>query len=591
MHLVTKQVKGHEYFYLVEKAWRDGKVVTARTVYVGNRQKLAAALQAGLLASLPEHFEQQEIGATLALVETARSLRLEEIVDAVVPRRRGALPAGRALVIAAIHRLLADRRHKSKAHLRAYYEKSALRELLPLDPEALDVRRVCELFASIGTREVEQIEAGAVERMAEVEGLGLQALAFDTTNFDSWAAAGTKSRLLQRGHNKSGRPLRALGLGLLVTEEDGLPLLTFAYPGNENDSTAFRRFLRALDRRSAALQLPIESTVVADGGNVSKQLLLGLEKKKRFYVMRLPARHAPALTRAPRSQLRPVGGSFKGKVFASKHKVAIYKVERTVVDVFSPRMRAKQLPGLRRDAKRTRTLLSEVQAALQRQRDGKRRGKPLTLKSVRAKVDEALAREHMRTIFEVRVARGEKAPTVTVVEKDEGWKHLEDFVLGRTLLVTSRADWSTEQIILASRRQSHNESAFRDLKDPQYLSMQPLRHRRDAALRVHALVVVLALLLARLTLRRARKAGAEVRSVGALVSTLAGVTRARLAPKPDAAPAFRAATKTAWIPGKRDPAQDGLLAALGLTDSKWLGTSTPFAPARARGEPGRSLAR
>ena len=41
MHLVAKQVKGHEYFYLVEKARRDGRVVTARTVYIGDRQKLA----------------------------------------------------------------------------------------------------------------------------------------------------------------------------------------------------------------------------------------------------------------------------------------------------------------------------------------------------------------------------------------------------------------------------------------------------------------------------------------------------------------------------------------------------------------------
>jgi len=37
MHLVAKQVNGHEYFYLVEKARREGRVVTARTVYIGDR--------------------------------------------------------------------------------------------------------------------------------------------------------------------------------------------------------------------------------------------------------------------------------------------------------------------------------------------------------------------------------------------------------------------------------------------------------------------------------------------------------------------------------------------------------------------------
>ena len=47
MHLVAKQVKGHEYFSLVEKARRDGRVVTARTVYIGDRQKLAEMIQFG----------------------------------------------------------------------------------------------------------------------------------------------------------------------------------------------------------------------------------------------------------------------------------------------------------------------------------------------------------------------------------------------------------------------------------------------------------------------------------------------------------------------------------------------------------------
>jgi hypothetical protein len=583
MHLVAKQVKGREYFYLVEKAWRSGTAVTVRTVYIGDRQKLAAALESGLVASLPEHFEHQEVGASLALVTAARSLGIEEIIDGVVPRREGALPAGRALVIAALHRVLAPRREKSKRHLRAYYEKSALRELLPVEPAALDVRRVCELLASLTPRDIEQIEARIVERMAASEGLGLQALAYDTTNFDSWACAGTKSRLLQRGHNKSGRPLRALGLGLLVTEEDGLPLLTFAYPGNENDTTAFRRFLRALDRRREALKLPVEATVVGDGGNVSRQGLLKLERSERWYVLRLPSRHAPQLARVPRGELHPAGASLKGKVLARKQTVKIYGVERTVVDVYSKRMRDKQLPGLRRDARRARRLLDELQDALVRQRAGKRRGKPLTLEAVRRKVDDALGREHMRTLFRVRVRRAANAPAVEVVENQEAWKHLDEHVLGRTLLVTNRDDWSTEQIILASRRQSHDESAFRDLKDPAYLSMAPLRHRRDAALRAHALVVVLALLLTRLTLRRARRAGADVRSVSALLSALAGVTRAHLIPRDDAAPAFKATLRSAWIPGRTDAAQDALLAALGLADAAELGTRprTPLGRAQS----------
>ena len=90
-----------------------------------------------------------------------------------------------------------------------------------------------------------------------------------------------------------------------------MPLLTFAYPGNENDVTAFGRFLRALDRRRASLGLTLETTVAADGGNVSKQLLLRLEKDPRYYVLRLPPHHLTSLQRCPSGELKSLGGSLK----------------------------------------------------------------------------------------------------------------------------------------------------------------------------------------------------------------------------------------------------------------------------------------
>jgi len=68
MHLVAKQVKGHEYFYLVEKQRRGHRVVTARTVYIGDRQKLADLAQVMLAAlGLENH---AELGTTLKTAKT-----------------------------------------------------------------------------------------------------------------------------------------------------------------------------------------------------------------------------------------------------------------------------------------------------------------------------------------------------------------------------------------------------------------------------------------------------------------------------------------------------------------------------------------
>ena len=463
-----------------------------------------------------------------------------------------------------------------------FYESSVLGELLPMPLADLDNRRMCEALAGVTARQVERIEGAVVRRLVENEGVSLNALAFDCTNFDSYAGASTTSRLLQRGHAKSGRPLRVMGLGLLVTEDEGIPLLTFAYPGNENDVTSFGRFLRALDRRRAVLDLPVETTIAADGGNISRQLLLGLEEDPRYYVLRLPAHHLVNLPRCPSGELPPLMGSLKGKVWARKHLCPVYGVERCVVDVYSRRMHQRQMPGLCRDREHARTELLNLERLLENQRRGKRRQTPLTVAAVKRRVEKALAREHMSSLFEVRVEKGERAPMLEFHESKQAWDHLLDHVLGRTLLVTNRRDWTPEQIVHTSRRQSHNERVFRDLKDPDGVSMLPLRHRRDPALRAHALVVVLGLMLVKVLQRRLRRAGLPAASIAAVLKLLKSVQRARLQYGSASPPALRALASSVWVPSQRTAGQQAALAALGISNRRELGTTLENALGRSR---------
>jgi transposase len=337
--------------------------------------------------------------------------------------------------------------------------------------------------------------------------------------------------------------------------------------------TAFGRFLKAPDRRRASLDLPGDTTVAADGGNVSKQLLLKLEEDDRYYVMRLPAHHLVDVPRPKRSELPALMGSLKGKVWGRKHLCRVYGVERCVVDVYSRRMHKRQLPGLERDRNRARGALIELQRLLAHQRQGLRKVKPLTVTAVRRRVAAALAREHMDTLFRVKVTKGERAPVLTFEEPHEAWQHLDDYVLGRSLVVTNRRDWSPEQTVHASRKQSSNEQVFRDFKDPCGVSMLPLRHRRDAALRAHALIVVLGLILAKILQRRLKRAGVKAPSLATVLTPLKGVQRARLRFGPDAPPALRALAKSLWVPSERTPRQQEILQALNLADRLELGTT------------------
>jgi len=573
MHLVSKSVKGSEYFYLVKKERKGKRVVTAKTVYIGNRQKLAELVELSATNAFPAEATVQEIGGSLALSQVAVDLGLEKIIDEVCPpMRAGAKSLGRRLVLAAIHRALAPRRGNSLLSLQEEFPQSSLAELLPMSSVALDNRRMCEALARLTAKQVEAIESAVVRQVVEKEHVALRALAFDCTNFDSYAGARTASRLLRRGHSKSGKPLRSLGLGLMVTEDEGLPLLTFAYPGNENDVTAFGRFLKALDRRVKSLALPVEATVAGDGGNISRQMLLKLEKKEHHYVLRLPSKHVD-LPPVKSLELPTLRGSLKGKVRAHKVTCLVYGVKRCVVDQYSVRMHQRQRPGLERDRKRARKELQRLQLLLDRQRQGLRRVKPLTVRAVRKRVVQALSREHMADLFQARVEKGDRAPVLRFEESEAAWQHLHDSVLGRTRLVTNRTDWSAEQIIHASRVQSHNENFFRDIKDPNGVSMLPLRHRRDPALRAHALLVVLGLLLAKVVQRRLKRAGVDAPSVAAVLDQLKSITRVKLRYAPDAPPALRAFAEDRWIPSVRSEQQRAMVGALGISDRKELGTT------------------
>lgn len=581
MHLVSKDVKGHQYFYLVEKERQGRRVITSRTVYIGDRQKLAELLQVKAASAFPTSFAAQEIGASLALVDLARDLGIEDLINDVCPVRSGAVPVGRQLLMAALHRTLAPRRDNSLRNLRSFYRESALTELLPIPEAALDGRRIFDTLAELTRKQIEGIESALVHRLIERDEIGLHALAFDTTNFDSYAAASTHSELLRRGHAKSGRPLRVLGLGLLVTADEGIPLLTFTYPGNENDVTAFGRFLKALDRRRTSLDLPLEATIAADGGNISKEILRRLEEVPRYYVLRLPPAHVANLPRESSSKLSMLAGHLKGKVWARKQLCRVYGVERCVVDVYSRRMHQRQLPGLQRDRKKARADLLHLQGLLERQRQGLRRTKPITVAALKRRVDKALSREYMRALFRVQIEKGDQAPILRFEELPDEWSHLENYVLGRTLLITNRKEWTAEEIVQASRQQSHNERFFRDVKDPSGVSMLPLRHRRDATLRGNALLVVLGLVLVKILKRRLNKAGVKVSSVASLLATLKKIQRARLQLAEDAPPALRAFAATTWVPSQRTRDQNLIVATLNFADRPELGTTLSAALSRS----------
>lgn len=580
MQLVPKKINGNTYWYLIRKGRKNGVPTNVETIYLGKPDRIADMLGAALdprkNALFPTSAVSREVGASAALWVEAEQLGVVKLIDeALVDRSRrsdAAVSYGELLVAMAIQRCIAPRAVKSLEQLRRWYEGCGLRDYLQLEPGGLDARRADEALSQLRSADLEEIEARIVERAIEVHEISLEKLTFDATNFDSYAAAGTMSCLLKRGNAKSKRKnLRLLGLGMLVTADGGVPLLSFPYPGNKADVTSFKSFLRRVKSRTDRLPIDHACTIAFDGGNISKEVVQHLDDSSLQFVARLPREHAAEASAIPTKELPWLKGELAGEVRAKKIKTKVYGVERTVVATFSESMRESQVPGLRRDIRRAKEELAKIDDRLKRQAAGDRH-KPLSAAQAAVKVEKALDREHLSQLFHFDISGESGAPVLTYEFDSLAWEELYENRLGRTLILTSRDQWAAARIVTTLRKQSHVEDAFRQMKDPEWAATMPLRHYRDRALRVHSFVSVLSLLLSTLIARRLRSGGLRTVTVSHALYQLSELRATKLRYSAKAPPGLKALAKRYEVAPDPTPTQRRILEILKPAKRLILGT-------------------
>jgi transposase len=583
MQLVPKKINGNTYWYLIRKGRKNGVPTNVETIYLGKPDRIASLL--GLAKdpdscdAFPVGSKCKEVGASAALWQEVVRLDLVKLIDEALAgedksrRSDAATSFGQLLVAAAIQRAIAPRALKSLAQLKNWFEGCGLQDHIRIPSAGLDVRRIEEAFSRLSSGDLQNLEARIVERAIKVHQISLEKLTFDATNFDSYAASGTRCPLLKRGNAKSKRKnLRILGLGMLVSADGGIPLLSFPYPGNKADATTFKSFLRRLKKCHDRVPIGEESTLAFDGGNISKEVVRRLDKASLQYVARLPRRHASDATAIPTGELPWLKGSLAGKVRAKKLRTKVYGVERTVVAVFSESMRTSQIPGIERDIRRAKDALAKLQDRLERQRIGARH-KPLTVSQARVKALQAITREHLSKLFTVDITGEDCAPEFTYQYHQEVWEELHKNSLGRTLILTSRDRWASKRIVETLREQSYVEDAFRQMKDAEWAAATPLRHHTDRTLRVHAFVSVVALLLSTLMVRRLRKGGMSKATVSNVLYELSELKTAKLRYSSKAPARLRKLAKLYEIAPDPTSTQRKILGILRLKKSIILGTT------------------
>ncbi len=233
-------INGKPYWYLREMARVEGtpKMVSER--YLGSAADITALLDAREAAVCPERTRHLGFGDIAAVWGVLDQLGVVETIDEVVGARRSDAGAsvGTYLALAALNRLVDP---CSKQAFSDWWATAAADRFTKILTSVLDHRRFLDAMHTVTTDELAQIEHRLALDMIETFGLDISAPALDMTNFATYLdSTNDRAPLAARGKAKQKRAdLRLVGLGLVVTRDGGVPLVSHAYPGNRPDVTQF----------------------------------------------------------------------------------------------------------------------------------------------------------------------------------------------------------------------------------------------------------------------------------------------------------------------------------------------------------------
>jgi transposase len=551
--IIGKTVGGHTYYYLREVARVGGKPKVVSQKYLGKAADIEAAISGA--TAMPDAVEHRRFGDVAAVWSMLERLGVAKIVDEVVGQRRAdaAASVGTYFALAVANRVAAP---CSKLAFSEWWSTTAGDRMIKLASSALDHRRFWDAMDQVSEDQLVEIERRVVTAMVESFGLDCSGLVLDMTNFATYIdSANDRAPIAQRGHAKQKRTdLRLVGLGLVVSTDYGVPLVSHAYAGNRPDVTQFPEVVAELVERFGPLaESGAELTLVYDAGQDSSDNQELMEESPLHFIGSLPPSDHPDLLAVPLRRYRKVDEERFFGLRAFESRAEVFGVERRVVVTHSQNLYDKQVRGFEQTMGKARRQLADVSARLKRGKGRKSK------EQVEAEVAQILKPRWLNRVISTSIT-GEKPAELRLVfrTKPKALAELHAELFGKRILFTDRDEWSIAEVVAGYRSQSGVEADFRQMKDPKVVSFSPMFHWTDHKIRVHVAHCVLALMTARLMVREAAHAGMRM-SVRELLSTLAGIEESVMLFKGE-----RGRPRARRMLTEMDPVQARLYALFGL---------------------------
>jgi transposase len=393
-----------------------------------------------------------------------------------------------------------------------WYRSTVLHRLLPTSKKSLAPQRFWDHMGYLDEEAITAIEDDLTKVLLDEFGIDTKMLLWDATNFDTFIDTQTSGELAQRGKAKSKRSdLRVIGMALLTSVEYGIPLLSHVYPGNRNDAAMFSDALKRLSRRYAAFAGDGgDLTMVFDGGNTSESNIKNLEEAGYNFITSLTVTNHKDLLAVKLSKYESFDNPRLAGTTAYRAQKAVWGKERVVVVTRSEGLLQGQLAGIEASLTKKRRALNELRGKLKKSQQSGARGKGYTYKSLKKNLKKIISGQYIKEILKATIGEDDGRLSFTFTTDQAAYARLQRERLGKRIYCTDNIHWSTEDIILGGRDQYHIEDAFRQMKNPNWVSFTPTFHWTDQKLRVHAFYCLLALLMSSLLTREAGMAGLQL---------------------------------------------------------------------------------
>jgi transposase len=545
--LYKQTIGGHDYWYIREMARVNGKPKAINTIYLGtvpNIMRMATSDSASI-----DKIRSNSFGSLWLAAQIEKSFGLVDIIDTIVkPDKPGKPTVGEYFLYAVLHRMVDT---VSKEALPRWFADTAIQFIRPLaDLKDLDSRHFWRAWEKVDEETLRKIAGAFFNKVGEFLKSATDCVLFDTTNFYTFMDSKTDSTLARRGKNKQGRDwLRQIGLALLVDRRTKLPLFYQEYEGNCHDSRLFGHIVDDIltTMRQHGRE---EVTIVVDKGMNAEENFAAIDaatgmgfittyspyNEERFVHVDLK-KFAPADT--ARNRELAAQGREDDRILAWRTEGEYWGAQRLVIVTYNPVTAAKQRYAFDRNLAKLGSLLTEIKSKVNGNAHCRRNER-----KIRERIAAECKNRHLREeLYDIRFENTPNGLRMFFHKDGYQIRRRLDW-LGKNIIITSRTDWSTEEVVQASLDRYIVEEAFRKAKHDRLVSVNPIRHWTDSKMRCHILSCIMAKVYLRLIEIKLDDAGhhhsaeAVMRSMHELHSSLCWIkgkqTPQRLIEEPDA---------------------------------------------------------